>query len=195
MISIIWIFLVTISLVFSIFTGQLSEVSAAVAKGAENAITLWISIAGIMCFWSGLMELVVQSGLSARISNLLLPVLKPLFGKKVAGDSQAMEKTGANITANLLGISNAATPIGLQAVDRIYTVCGRKGTPKQVLILIILNTTSIQLIPSTVAAVRSSLGAAHPFDIMPAIWGASIFSVVAAISAAKLFEKLWKSNN
>ena len=192
MISIIWIFMVTISLFFALFTGQVSEVSAAVAQGAAGAVTLWLSIAGIMCFWSGLMELVLCSGLSERISHLLLPVLKLLFGRRISGDRDAMEKTGANITANLLGISNAATPIGLQAADRIYTLCGRRGTPKQVLILIILNTTSIQLIPSTVAAVRSSLGATHPFDIMPAIWGASFLSVVAAVLAAKVFERIWK---
>ena len=192
MISIIWIFLVIISLFFSVFTGQISQVSAAVAEGAEGAVTLWLSIAGIMCFWSGLMELVLRSGLSVKVSNLLLPVLKLLFGSRVSQDREAMEKTGANVTANLLGISNAATPIGLQAAERIYTVCGRKGTPKEVLIFIILNTTSIQLIPSTVAAVRSALGSANPFDIMPAVWGASLVSVLAAIAAAKLFERVWK---
>lgn len=192
MISIIWILLVTFSLIFAVITGQISEVSSAVAQGAAGAVTLWISLAGIMCFWSGLMELVLCSGLSEKIARLLHPVLKLILGRRVSADSEAMNKAGANITANLLGISNAATPIGLQAAERIYVLCGRKGTPKEVLQWIILNTTSIQLIPSTVAAVRSSLGAAHPFDIMPAVWGASFLSVAAALFAARVLEKLRK---
>lgn len=84
-----------------------------------------------------------------------------------------MELVSANVTANLLGLSNAATPLGLRAADRLYTVSGRTGSPHAVLMLIILNTTSIQLIPSTVAALRTGMGAQMPFDIMPAVWGAS----------------------
>lgn len=192
MISSIWILLILSSLIFGLLTGQISEVTGAVAQGAAGAVTLWISLAGIMCFWSGLMELVLQSGLSEKIARSLHPILKLILGCRVSADPEAMNKAGANITANLLGISNAATPIGLQAAKRIYVLCGGKGTPKEVLRWIILNTTSIQLIPSTVAAVRSSLGAAHPFDIMSAVWGASFLSVAAALLAAKALEKLRK---
>lgn len=117
---------------------------------------------------------------------MLCPVLKRLF-QRAARDDKTMERIAANVTANLLGLSNAATPIGLQAADRLYELYGRRGMPDEVLQFIILNTTSIQLIPTTVAAVRASLGAAQPFDIMPAVWGASIFSVITGLTAAKLF--------
>lgn len=97
-----------------------------------------------------------------------------------------MELVSANVTANLLGLSNAATPIGLQAVSRLYDTVGRKGAPDAVLALITLNTASIQLIPSTVAAVRAGYGAVQPFDIMPAVWCASICSVAVVLLMAHM---------
>ena len=99
-----------------------------------------------------------------------------------------MELISANITANLLGVSNAATPIGLQAASRLYQISGNKGTPDSVLTLVVLNTASIQIIPTTVAAIRSSYGAAKPFDIMPAVWGASLFSVITVLFLARMLK-------
>ncbi len=192
MISVLWVILLVAALLFGVLTGRLGEVSAAVATGAAESVTLCISITGIMCLWSGVMEIMSDSGLAERLSKLCAPVIQLVFGKKVAKDTEASRLISSNMTANLLGVSNAATPIGLQAIDRIYSLCGRKGTPNEVLWMIILNTTSIQLIPTTVAAVRVSLGAQNPYDIMPAIWGASILSVIVAVSAGKLFAKISK---
>lgn len=192
MISTIWVFFIVISLIFAILTGRVENLSSAVTNGTKNAVQLWIGISGIMCFWSGIMEIISESGLSSKISKGLMPVLKKIFSKKVSKDKEAMEEVSSNVTANLLGISNAATPIGLRAADRIYTLCGRAGTPNDVLMLIILNTASIQIIPSTIAAVRATLGAQDPFDIMPAVWGASILSVLAACISAKVLSNIWK---
>lgn len=168
----------------------MDAVSAAVTAGAGEAVTLCIAIAGIMSLWSGLMELMEASGLAARIARLLSPVLRPLFGR-AGKDQEAMQAVSANITANLLGLSNAATPIGLRAASRIYALCGKTGTPDEVLTLVVLNSTSIQLIPSTVAAVRASFGSIQPFDIMPAVWGASIVSVIVALVSARLLARIW----
>lgn len=191
MISWLWVGMLVLSLLFGAVTGRMEAVSAAATTGAGEAVTLLIGITGIMCLWSGMMELISASGLAARIASLLRPLLRPLFGKKAAADREAMEHVSANVTANLLGLSNAATPIGLRAADRLYTVCGRRGAPDAVLTLMILNASSIQIIPSTVAAVRSSYGAAAPFDIMPAVWGASVLSVVAALAAARLLRRIF----
>lgn len=190
MISYLWVFLLLISFVCGIMTGRLPEVSTAATKGAAEAVTLCLSITGIMCLWSGIMELISASGLSARIARLLRPLLRPLFGE-ASKDREAMETVSANITANILGLSNAATPIGLRAADRLYTICGRRGTPDALLTFIIINTASIQLIPTTVAAVRASYGAASPYDIMPAVWGASILSVVAAVGSSRILRRYW----
>ncbi|MGN1031692.1 MAG: nucleoside recognition domain-containing protein [Butyricicoccaceae bacterium] len=192
MISYVWLALLVLSAATGILTGRIGEVSAAVTAGAGDAVTLCISIAGIMSLWSGLMELMEASGLANRIARILSPLLRPLFGR-AGRDEAAMQAVSANVTANLLGLSNAATPIGLRAAERIYAVCGGTGSPDEVLTLVVLNSASIQLIPSTVAAVRASFGCAQPFDIMPAVWGASILSVIVVLVSARLFALFWPS--
>ena len=190
MLSVIWVAFLALALLCGAVTGRLDAVTAAVGTGASEAVTLAISIAGLMCFWSGVMEVIRASGLAEKLSHALTPLLRPLFGK-AANDREAMELVSANVTANLLGLSNAATPLGLRAVDRLYTLAGRRGSPDTVLTLITLNTASIQIIPSTVAAVRASCGAAAPFDIMPAVWGASVASVAIVLLSARILRPLF----
>ena len=149
-----------------------------------------LSIAGIMGFWSGMMELMQRSGLSDRLTAWLQRPLSLLF-RQASRDTETMGYIGANITANLLGLSNAATPIGLQAAERLQ----KMGTPEELLTFIILNTTSVQLIPTTVAAVRASLGAEQPFAVMLPVWGASIASVAAALTAAALFARMGRKQS
>ena len=128
-------------------TGQrLRQRHPAGASGSDHAGDQYHRL---MCFWSGVMELLQASGLAERLSRLMAPVLRPLFGS-ASQDKQAMEAVSANVTANLLGLSNAATPLGLRASERLYVLAGRSGAPDTVLTLIVLNATSIQLIPSTV---------------------------------------------
>lgn len=191
MLSAIWVAFLILALLCGAVTGRLDAVTAALGEGAGEAVTLLVGITGLMCFWSGVMELVQASGLSAKLSRALMPLLRPLFGR-AAADQQAMEAVSANVAANLLGLSNAATPLGLRAADRLYTLEGRRGAPDTVLTLITLNTASIQLIPSTVAAIRAANGAAEPFDIMLPVWGASVFSVAVVLLAGRLLRPLFR---
>lgn len=191
MLSAIWVAFLVLALVSGAATGRLDAVTTALSAGAGEAVSLLIGIAGLMCFWSGVMELVQASGLAEKLSHVLMPLLRPLFGR-AAADRQAMEAVSANVAANLLGLSNAATPLGLQAADRLYTLEGRRGAPDSVLTLITLNTASIQLIPSTVAAVRAACGAAAPFDIMLPVWGASVFSVGVVLLSGRLMRPLFR---
>lgn len=191
MLSAVWVAFLLLALLCGAATGRLEAVTAALGEGAGEAVTLLVGITGLMCFWSGVMELVQQSGLSAKLSRALMPLLRPLFGR-AADDRQAMEAVSANVAANLLGLSNAATPLGLRAADRLYTLEGRRGAPDTVLTLITLNTASIQLIPSTVAAIRAANGAAAPFDIMLPVWGASVFSVAVVLAAGRLLQPLFR---
>lgn len=186
MLSAVWVIFLVLALLCGGITGRLEEVTAAVGTGAAQAVSLAVSIAGLMCFWSGIMELMQAAGLTEKLSRLLMPLLRPLFGRRAAGDRQAMQAVSANVAANLLGLSNAATPLGLQAADRLYALTGRRGAPDSVLTLLILNATSIQLIPSTVAAVRAACGAAAPFDIMVPVWGASAASVVVVLLCGRV---------
>ena len=190
MLSKIWVAFFSLSLVCGIATGRIERVSAAAASGAAEAVSLLIGITGLMCLWSGVMELVTRSGLSAKLERGLRPLLRPLFGK-AAHSRHAMEAVSANVTANLLGLSNAATPIGLQAADALYEAEGRHGSPDAVLTLITLNTASVQLIPTTVAAVRAGCGCQTPFDIMPAVWCASLLSVAAVLLTGRLLRPLF----
>ena len=191
MLSAVWVAFLLLALLCGAATGRLEAVTAALGEGTGEAVTLLVGITGLMCFWSGVMELVQQSGLSAKLSRALMPLLRPLFGR-AADDRQAMEAVSANVAANLLGLSNAATPLGLRAADRLYTLEGRRGAPDTVLTLITLNTASIQLIPSTVAAIRAANGAAAPFDIMLPVWGASVFSVAVVLAAGRLLRPLFR---
>lgn len=188
MLSIVWCSLILLSLIFGTITGNLANVTQSVSVGAKEAVTLILSILGIMCFWSGIMEILMKSGLIDKISALFKPVLSLIF-KKSAKDDEAMKYVTSNFTANLLGLSNAATPMGLKAGERIYQIHGKKGTPDDLIMLIIINCSSIQLIPTTVGAIRANYGAENAFDILPAVWITSIVSVLSGILVAKLCQK------
>lgn len=188
MIGKIWTLFFIMSVVFGIFTGRMNEVSQAAATGAGQAVELIIGIVGTMMLWSGMMELVQQSGLGGKLQKIMFPLLKKLFGS-LCKDRCAMELVSANVTANLLGLSNAATPIGLQAAKALREAEGKHSTDA-VLTLIVLNTASIQILPTTVAAIRTNLGCQTPYDIMPAVWAASLASVTAVLFASRLLRKV-----
>ena len=131
MMNYLWVGMVLMACVTACLTGRTAELAAAVTDGAGQAVTLCLSLAGIMGLWSGILELMQQSGLCKRITAVLCPVLKLLF-RRAAKDDRTMERIAANVTANLLGLSNAATPIGLQAADRLYQQIGRASCRERV---------------------------------------------------------------
>lgn len=188
MLNIFWIGMLLLSISCAIVTGQLGGLTAAAMQGAQSGITLCISLAGAMCLWSGVAKLMEQAGLSKRLGRLLRPVFSRLF-PETSRDSTALGYLSANVSANLLGLGNAATPMGIQAVKRMQTLSGKRVASDEMCLFIVINTASIQLLPSTVASVRASLGASAPFDILPAVWLCSICSVSMGILAAKLLRK------
>ncbi len=188
----IWLCLMLAAVVCGILTGRAGALAAALTSGAGDAVGLCLSITGILCFWSGLMEVISESGLSSRIALLFRPVLRRLFPKS-ARDREACDAISANITANLLGLSNAATPMGLRAAARIHELTGGGARASDELVAFVaINTASLQLIPSTLAAVRASLGARSPFDVLFCIWFASALSVLTAVFSARLMARLSK---
>ncbi len=187
-----WIFTVflVLSVICSYCTNQIAEISSAVLHGAHSGITLAISMAGSLCLWSGVGKVMEKIGLTAMLSRLLRPLLHRVF-PGTGRDPALAGCLSANICANFLGLGNAATPMGIQAVKRMVQKDRPKSATDEMCRLIVLNTASIQLIPATVAAVRASLGCEAPFDILPAVWISSICSAGLGISAAWLFGKLW----
>ena len=186
----IWTGMAVLSILCGLATGRGELVAAAAVEGAQAAVELCVSIAGMLCLWTGVMEVMRRSGLAEGLSRLLRPVLSALF-PQVSGDRGVMDSISANVSANLLGLGNAATPLGIEAVRRME----RKspGTASDAMcMLVVCNTASIQLIPTTVASVRAAAGSSSPFDILPAVWLASALSVGVGISACKLFARIWR---
>ena len=186
----IWTGMAVLSILCGLATGRGELVAAAAVEGAQAAVELCVSIAGMLCLWTGVMEIMRRSGLAEGLSRLLRPVLSLLF-PQVSGDRGVMDSISANVSANLLGLGNAATPLGIEAVRRME----RKspGTASDAMcMLVVCNTASIQLIPTTVASVRAAAGSSSPFDILPAVWLASALSVGVGISACKLFARIWR---
>ena len=186
----IWTGMAVLSILCGLATGRGDLVAAAAVEGAQTAVELCVSIAGMLCLWTGVMEIMRRSGLAEGLSRLLRPVLSLLF-PQVSGDRGVMDSISANVSANLLGLGNAATPLGIEAVRRME----RKspGTASDAMcMLVVCNTASIQLIPTTVASVRAAAGSSSPFDILPAVWLASALSVGVGIAACKLFARIWR---
>lgn len=187
--SYIWTGLLAVSILFSILNGRGSQLSSALFSGAQAGVTLAISLTGSLCLWSGAGKLMDTLGLTERLGTLLRPVLHRIF-PKTKQDRQLAGFLSSNICANLLGLGNAATPMGIQAA-KLLTDPGRPGfATDQLCRLIVLNTASIQLIPTSVAAVRLSLGCATPFDILGAVWITSFTSAGLGLLGAVLLGRV-----
>lgn len=186
----VWTGMVALSIIVAAFSGNMSALSAAVPKGAQAGVTLAVSMAGSICLWTGVGKLMEKAGLTGKLSKLLRPLLGRIF-PSIKKDSILENHLSANVCANFLGLGNAATPMGIQAAQRMAR--GRNGIASDELCrLIVLNTASIQLIPANVAAVRSGLGCATPFDILPAVWVTSICSAGLGVAMAWFLGRLWK---
>lgn len=186
MLSWIWIAMVALAFGCGAVTGRLDAVGTAAIEGAQAAVELCLSIAGPICLWSGVMALLREGGLTARLSRLLRPLLCRLF-PAVKGEPKTLETIGANLAANLLGLGNAATPLGMAAAASLGKRANGLAT-HELCTLVVLNTASLQLIPATIAAVRAGAGAAAPFDILPAVWIASAAALAAGLFVLRVTE-------
>ena len=161
----------------------------ALFTGAQEAVNFCIGIAGGICLWSGVMELMEQCGLSAALGRLLCPVLGRLFPRSTK-DEKILSALSENVSANLLGLGNAATPAGIRAARGMAEL--GEAARDELCMLVVINTASIQLIPSTIAAVRAAQGAASAFDIVPAVWISSAAALAVGLAAAALLRRLWR---
>ena len=188
--AIIWTGMVLLSVIFGVMHGTIDLVGAAAMEGAAAAVELCLSMAGVMCLWSGVMSLMKVCGLTEVLNRLFRPLLSRLM-PCASRDEETLDALSGNLSCNLLGLGNAATPLGIRAAQRMALGCGGVAGD-ELCMLVVLNTASIQLLPTTVAGVRSALGCLNPFDILPAVWVSSLLSVSAGIAAAKLFSRFWR---
>lgn len=186
----IWMAFLGISILCAGLTGNGAALSAAIPEGAQAGITLAISIAGSSCLWMGIGNLMKAAGLTDKLAKLLSPLLNRLFPQTRTNPVLA-GCLSTNICANILGLGNAATPMGILAAKELAQKSKNGIASNELCRLVVLNTASIQLICTNVAAVRTSLGCAAPFDILPAVWITSICSAGAGLAAAWLLGKVW----
>lgn len=186
--SVIWLLMVGLSILCAMLTGTGSALSGALMEGAEHAVLLAVSLAGSLCLWSGFSRLMERSGATRLLSRVLRPALGRLY-PMASRRPDAFEPLCANVCANFLGLGNAATPLGIQAVKAMQRDTVQGLASDEMCRLIVMNTASIQLLPTTVAAVRAANGAAKPFAILPAVWVTSIVSVSAGLLMCRVLQK------
>ena len=187
----IWTGMVVLSVIYGLYAGTIGAVGTAAMEGAASAVELCLSMAGVICLWNGVMAIMKDCGLTGGLSRLFRPALGKLM-PRACRDEETLSALSGKLTANLLGLGNAATPLGITAARRMAQGCGGRASD-ELCLLVVLNTASIQLLPTTVAGVRSALGAESAFDILPAVWLASVISVAVGLLTAKLLSRLWRS--
>ena len=174
------------STICAVLSGRSAAAGQAFMDGAQAALSFAFGICGAVCLWSGICELMERCGAAQILTRLLRPLLSRLFPISTA-QPETLAALSENVSANILGLGNAATPAGIRAAKAM----AGQGCQDELCLLVVLNSASIQIIPSTIAAIRQAEGAASAFDILPAVWFSSAVSVAVALGAAALFRKLW----
>ena len=189
MLNYIWPILILISFIYAIFSGNIQNLNSSIFESLESVITLSMTLVGTMCLWCGLMEIVKNISLMKKLIKILRPILNWLFPES-KNNEEAMKNISMNTISNILGLGNASTPAGIKAMESLQ----KENTNKQrlsnsMLMLIVLNTTSIELIPTTVIAIRTSLNAQNPTDIIIPIWISTIIGTLVGIISTKVLIK------
>lgn len=192
MLNKIWPFFLIVSIIYAILTGNIEKLNNSIFEGADNAVKLVITLFGTICFWNGIMQIAMKSSLVDTITKILNPIIKIIFPEIKKGD-KIHKEISMNMVANVLGLGNAATPLGLKAMQSMQEKNLEKDKlSDSMLMFIIINTASIQIIPTTVLAIRNSLGSKEPSSIMFAVWVVTICAAISAILVGKLIIKMGK---
>lgn len=187
MLNIIWPIFILISFIYGILTGNVNQINQSIFDSAASAVELTITFFGTLCMWNGIMKIAQETTFMQKLTNLLKPLINFLFPDCI-NNEKVKQEISMNMVANILGLGNAATPLGLKAMKTMQKDNQNKDTiSDSMAMFIVINTASLQLIPTTVIAIRSSLNSVNPSQIIFPVWIATIAAAVAAISAAKLF--------
>lgn len=194
MMNYIWGSMVIFSFVAALFSGNMQSLSDSVVSGGQDAISLVIKLTGMMCLWGGIMKIAEKAEITKIISRFLSPLFSLLY-KNADKKSETARAMSMNITANLLGLGNAATPLGLEAMRRMQEANPDKDTATDdMVVFVVMNSAAMRLIPTTVATLRTQFGSQSPMEIMPATWLSTILSLTAGIVTAKAFSKIFSRN-
>lgn len=188
----IWGAMVIFSFIAAVFSGNMQTLSDSVVTSGQDAINLILKLTGMMCLWGGIMKIAEKSELTLVISKMLSPLFSVLY-RNVDRKSKTAEAMSMNITANLLGLGNAATPLGLEAMRRMQEANPDKTkATDDMIVFVVMNSAAMRLIPTTVATLRTQFGSASPMEIMPATWVSTILSLTAGVLTAKIISRMMK---
>ena len=192
MLNIIWPLFIVISFIYAFFSGNIEQVSNGIFESLTDVVNLSLTFLGTMCLWNGIMEIAKKTTLIKKLTSLLKPLIKFLF-PELTKNEKAKEEISMNIIANVLGLGNAATPLGLKAMKTMQKENKDKTTlSNSMAMFILINTASIQLIPTNVIAIRNYLNSTAPTQIIFPVWIATIVAAISSIMAAKVFIKMGK---
>ncbi|MBE6755152.1 MAG: spore maturation protein A [Ruminococcaceae bacterium] len=188
----IWGAMVVFSFIAAVFSGNMQTLSDSIVTSGQDAINLILKLTGMMCLWGGIMKIAEKSELTLVISKMLSPLFSVLY-RNVDRKSKTAEAMSMNITANLLGLGNAATPLGLEAMRRMQEANPDKTkATDDMIVFVVMNSAAMRLIPTTVATLRTQFGSASPMEIMPATWVSTILSLAAGVLTAKIISRMMK---
>ena len=189
MLNIVWPIFIIISFSYAIFSGNVQNLNSSIFESIESAVNLSITMLGTMCLWSGIINIASNTSIIQKINKILKPIIKFLF-PEIKENIKAQNEISMNMVANILGLGNAATPLGLKAMESLQKENkNKKELSDSMIMLIVLNTASIQIIPTTIIAIRSSLQSENPTSIIFPVWIATICAATAGIFVTKLLIK------
>ena len=189
MLNKIWPVFIILSFIYALLKSKMAELNDSIFNSCSQTVEMLLTFLGIMCMWNGIMQIIKETTLIDKIKKLLKPFMKFLF-PELNKKSKAYEEMSMNIVANLLGLGNAATPLGLKAMQSLQEENENKETLSNTMIMfLVLNTASIQIIPTTIIAIRSSLGAENPAKIIVPVWISTILAASAGILTVKILSK------
>ncbi len=192
MLNSIWPIFIILSIAYGIVSGNLEQLNNSFFDGAQDAVTITTTLLGSLCLWSGLMSIAEETSFVKLISKAIKPLIKILF-PELKNNNKITQQISMNMIANILGLGNAATPLGLKAISSMQKENKNKEElSDSMIMLIVLNTASLQLIPTTVIAIRSSLGSTNPTSIIFPVWVATIIAAIVGTISAKILIKITK---
>lgn len=185
----IWLILMGLSFFGAAVCGRMDQLGGAMLTSGRQAFDLLLSFGGMVCLWNGVMNIARKSGLTEKITKVIHPVIVLLF-PSLRKQNEICEDIAMNMSANFMGLGNAATPAGLRAMEKLSTLTKTETATKEMIKLAVINSASIQFLPMTIASVRMSAGSKTPFDILPAVWLTSVCALAVGLTAVEIFEKV-----
>lgn len=189
MLNFLWPIFIIISFVYAFIVGNIDSVNNSIFESTKSAVNLSITLLGTMCLWNGIMEIATKTSMIEKLTKLIKPIINYLF-PEIKKENRVNKEIAINMITNIFGLGNAATPTGLKVMKSLQELNIKKDTiSNSMAMFIVINTASLQLIPTTVIAIRSSLGSINPAQIIIPVWFATICAAITAVAITKFFIK------